>query len=87
MVGIGYDRAHEKDRGRQADAPREMPARGWKDVLIRTFKEVGDDRITLIAAGVTYFLLLALFPTISVMVSLYGLIADPSSVRDHLEAL
>ncbi|HZY69348.1 MAG TPA: YhjD/YihY/BrkB family envelope integrity protein, partial [Devosia sp.] len=87
MASIASERLHQTGRGRQAEAPQKIPARGWKDVLFRTFKEVGDDRVTLIAAGVTYFLLLALFPTISAMVSVYGIFADPATVQDHMTAL
>lgn len=79
--------ASERGRGRDAEAPQEIPAPGWKDVLFRVFKEVGEDRVTLIAAGVTYYLLLALFPTVSAMVSVYGIFADRSTVREHLAAL
>jgi len=74
-------------RGRQANSPAAIPARGWKDVLWRTFKEVGDDRVTLVAAGATYFLLLALFPTVSAVASVYGLFADPSQAQQHAAAL
>jgi membrane protein len=81
---------HQSDRserGRQADSPASIPGPGWKDVLWRTFKEVGDDRVTLIAAGATYFLLLSLFPTVSAIVSVYGLFSDPAEARQHVAAL
>jgi membrane protein len=74
----------EANRGRNAAAPSEIPAPGWKDVLWRTFSEVMDDRVTLIAAGVTYYLLLALFPALGVLVSLYGLIADAASIEKQM---
>ncbi len=51
---------------------------------MRTLKEVGQDRVTLIAAGVTYFLLLALFPTLTAIISIYGLVADPATVQQHV---
>jgi membrane protein len=46
-----------------------------------------EDRITTVAAGITFFGLLALFPAVTALVSLYGLFADPATVRDHLFAL
>lgn len=72
------------DRGREAEAPVAIPARGWKDVLKRTLAEVKQDRVTLVAAGATYFMLLALFPTMAAFVSLYGLFTDPVTVQEHL---
>jgi len=79
--------AHEKGRGRQADAPTEIPARGWKDILWRTYEEFQKDRVMSVAAGVTYYALLAVFPAIAALVSIYGLFSDPSSIQDHLAAL
>src|SRR5262249_36534080 len=49
------------DRGRSADTPAEIPAPGWKDIVFRIYQDIGDDRIVAIAAGVTFFVLLALF--------------------------
>lgn len=74
-------------RGRWAVGPEQIPAAGWKDILWRTYREFKDDRVTLIAAAVTYYLLLSLFPTITAFVSIYGLFADPSTVAKHLRVL
>lgn len=74
-------------RGRTAVVPETIPARGLYDVFWRVLAEVKADRVTLIAAGVTFHLLLALFPTIAAVVSLYGLIADPSTMGHHLREL
>ncbi len=74
-------------KGREADSPAEVPAQGWKDILLRTYAEINDDRVTLIAAAVTYFLLLAIFPALTAFVSLYGLFTDPATVGEHLSAL
>ncbi len=79
--------AHEKGRGREADTPTEIPARGWKDILWRTYEEFQKDRIMSVAAGVTYYALLAVFPAIAALVSIYGLFSDPSTIQNHLSAL
>ncbi|WP_262299119.1 YihY/virulence factor BrkB family protein [Microvirga sesbaniae] len=79
--------AAEKGRGRSADTPTEIPAQGWKDILWRTYEEFGKDRIMSVAAGVTYYALLALFPAIAALVSIYGLFADPATIQDHLNTL
>lgn len=75
------------DRGRHADGPGEIPVTGWKSTLWRVYEEIGDDRVTLVAAGVTYYLLLAMVPGLAAFVSLYGLFADPATVGDHLAQL
>lgn len=71
-------------KGRNADSPGEIPAPGLRDVVWRLYDSLASDRILLIAAGVTFYLLLSIFPAISVFVSLYGLIADPVSIIDRL---
>jgi membrane protein len=80
-------RAKEGGRGREAEKPTQIPATGWKEVAGRLYQEVSDDRIGSIAAGTTFFLLLALFPALAAMVSVYGLIADPASLESHLATL
>jgi membrane protein len=60
---------------------------GWKDILIRVWKNIGSDRVTVIAAGVAFYIILALFPAIAALVSLYGLFADPNTISSHLSSL
>ncbi|MCJ2102790.1 YihY/virulence factor BrkB family protein [Methylobacterium sp. E-046] len=75
------------DRGRQAKRPTEIPAKGWKDIALRTYRDVGENRIMLVSAGVTFFALLAIFPAIAALVSVYGLVADASTINDQLASL
>ncbi|KAB0265061.1 YihY/virulence factor BrkB family protein, partial [Microvirga brassicacearum] len=77
----------ERGIGRHASSPEKIPPRGWKDILWRTYEEVGKDRIMAVAAGVTYYALLAIFPAIAALVSMYGLFADPNTIQEHLGAL
>lgn len=77
----------EPRRGRIAEAPHRIPWRGWKDILWRTGREIGHDRLTVVAGSVTYYTLLAIFPALGVFVSLYGLIADVRLVEEQLVQL
>jgi membrane protein len=79
--------AQEPGRGRVAGGPHAIPGRGWKDVFWRTGREAMQDRITIVAASVTFFTLLAVFPALGVFVSLYGLIADVALVEEQLAQL
>ncbi|MBB4658495.1 YihY/virulence factor BrkB family protein [Parvularcula dongshanensis] len=76
-----------KDRGRHAITPRQLPPRAWFDVLRRFGGGFLDDHLMLVAAGVAYYSLLALFPAIALFVSIYGLISDPSKAADQALAL
>src|SRR5215204_3608286 len=75
------------DRVRHADSAAEIPARGWKDIAYRIYQGISEDKIVAISAGVTFFLLLALFPGIAGLISLYGLFADSTSVGQHLQTI
>lgn len=77
----------EPGRGREADSPTEIPAKGLKDVMWRLYAAISEDRVMLIAAGVTYYLLLSLFPTATVLVSLYGIFSDPAAIADRINFL
>ena len=77
----------QQDRGRTATAPQEIPAKGWKDILWRVWGEIQKDRILAVAAGVTFYTLLALFPAIAAFVSIYGLVADAATISQHLATL
>ncbi len=77
----------EGDRGRDADTPTEVPAKGWKDILKRTYRDIGENRLTLVSAGVTFFVLLAIFPAVAALVSVYGLVADVSTINHQIDAL
>src|SRR5580693_7159840 len=83
----GDRRSPEVGRGRSAERPSQIPARGWKDILLRVYHGISDNRILLVAAGVTFYSLLAIFPRIAAMISIYGLFADPATVAGHLDTI
>jgi len=71
-------------RGRDATKPTHIPLKGWKDILWRTYEQIGEDRLLAVAAGVVFYGLLALFPAITALVSSYALFVDPKSINDHM---
>ena len=77
----------EGGRGREADHPGEIPPPGWKDILWRAWGEVSEQNLFLIAGGVTYAVLLALFPGLAALVSLYGLVFDSGQIERQVAAL
>jgi membrane protein len=81
---VPHARAQEPGRGRHAAAPWEIPWAGWKDILWRTYQQINEDRVLAVAAGVVFYGLLAIFPAITAVVSLYGLFAKASTINEHL---
>jgi membrane protein len=74
-------------RGEQTQTPPPSLGLSLKDMLLRFYRGISGDRILLIAAGVTFYAILALFPGIGAIVSIYGLFADPSGIVAHLDTL
>ncbi|MDB5444644.1 MAG: hypothetical protein JWP73_3020 [Phenylobacterium sp.] len=73
--------------GRMASSPLRIPLQGWKEILVRTYKEFTDDQISLIAAGVSFYTLLAIFPGLAAFVALYGLFSDVAQAQHDLQVL
>lgn len=88
------DRQHERQRGHphdghghQAARLRDIPAKGWKDVALRVKEELQNDRISMVAAGIAFYGFLAIFPTLTAVISIWGLFADPADVQQQLSQL
>ncbi|MFL5333018.1 MAG: YihY/virulence factor BrkB family protein, partial [Geminicoccaceae bacterium] len=84
-------RVLEKDEGghagHDASTPGDIPAAGWWQVLRRVWRETSSDQMSIIAASCAFYALLALFPAISVLISLYGLALDPAAIEHQLIAV
>ena len=85
--GLQSARAAEPGRGRHVQAPWHIPWKGWKDIFWRTYQQIGEDRLLAVSAGVVFYGLLAVFPAITALVSLYGLFASPAAISDQLALL
>jgi membrane protein len=74
-------------RGRSAETPAQVPARGWKEITKRTLQQIKEDNLSIVAAGVAFFGFLAIVPAMAAVIAIYGLVADPSTISSHLDAL
>ncbi len=70
--------------GRTATHPKEIPPRGWRDIAVRVWQNLGRDNASLVAAGIALNALLAIFPALAVLVSVYGMFASPQDVMNDL---
>ena len=59
----------------------------WMELAKAMGRALQEDRVLLVAAGVTFYLFLALFPAIAAFVALYGLVLDPARLSAHADAL
>jgi membrane protein len=73
--------------GVTAEKPTQIPWRGWRQIVKRSWAENKADNMPIIAGGVAFFGFLALFPAMIAMVSIYGLVASPATVADQVDEI
>jgi membrane protein len=75
--------------GGAPEAPTDLPKRSWREVIRRAIREFKEDDLTLLAAALTYYGVLSLFPALLVLLSLLGLLGDSATqaLVDNLESL
>jgi membrane protein len=83
----GQSQNNDRERGRQATQPSEIPRHGWWDILVRVKNQVSEDHVSIVAAGVALYGFLAVFPALAALVSIYGLLMDPGSVQSQMQSL
>lgn len=71
--------APSPEDSRKPDSPPHLDKPSWKLVLKRTFREFSTDKCTDIAASLTYYGVLSLFPGLIALVSLLGVVGQGSS--------
>ena len=86
-TGTARTRAAQRGRGRNADRPTRIPARGWKDIALRVRSEIGDDHTALAAAGIAFFGFLAVIPGLAALVSIAGLVIPADEVTRRSQDL
>jgi membrane protein len=72
---------------RDAGPPRSLGWSGWREAIRDTAAEMISDRVSLSSAGCAFFGTLALFPAISMLIFIYGLLFDPHTVEPQLDTL
>jgi membrane protein len=68
-----------------ASAPGKWP--GWGRILANVYDEVTRDNVTIMAAGVAFWTFLSIFPGMSALISIYGLVADPAVIATQVASL
>lgn len=71
----------------RARSPAELNHLEWWSICIRVAKKAEQYDISMLAAAVAFYSMLAIFPALAVIVTLYALFSDPVDVADHLAAL
>lgn len=83
-TAITHRKAHEPggtEDGRRTTRPLRFSFAEFRAIGVRLFNSVGEEHMTLIAAGVSFYAMLALVPTMIALISLYGFVADPADMQ------
>lgn len=78
--------AHSQ-RGRQAERPTQFPRSGWKDILQRCKEEMTRDHVSMIAAGIAFYGLLAFVPAIVATISLWAILFEPQQIAQQIASI
>ncbi|MBA8827429.1 membrane protein [Saccharopolyspora lacisalsi] len=70
--------------GRWADRPSQIPLRGWRQILVRAWKAGSADNIYMLAGSVAFFTFLAIFPAMISLLTVFGLVADPTQAARRI---
>lgn len=74
-------------RGREADSPKQIPLKGWKDTLVRVKHGIKDNRISMVSAAMAYYALFSFIPALTSVVLIYAWVSDPSEIAQHLASV
>jgi membrane protein len=77
----------DADKGRDADVPGDIPPAGWRDVLQRVRRRVSDDNLSITAAGVAFYALIATFPGLLALSGIYQVLFDRFEMAEQARFL
>jgi membrane protein len=60
---------------------------GWGLILLHVYHETNRDSVSVMAAGVAFWTFLSIFPAMSALISIYGLVSDPAVIATHFASL
>jgi membrane protein len=78
------ERTPDVEDERKPDSPRDLSGSSWKYVLRKTVREFGDDHCPDLAAALTYYAVLAIFPAAIAVISLLGVVSEPQKTVDNI---
>lgn len=67
--------------------PQDIPMKGWHDIVFRVKDDLKDKHISIMAAGIAFYALLAIFPALAALISIYGLVADPMNIQQYFDSI
>jgi len=79
--------ASQTDRRPPPPLQPENKLPGWGRILANVWNEIERDHLSVMAAGVAFWGFLSLFPAMSALISIYGLVSDPVVIGEQVAGL
>ena len=79
--------SNQSGQGNRTGVPAGVSLRLLRGLLLRTWKRSNEKNISLVAGGVTFYVLMALIPGFASLISIYGLLVDPHQIERQVNAL
>src|SRR6476661_11243246 len=76
--------APDANDARKPSSPRDLEKPSWKYIARKTFREFSKDQCPDLAAALTYYSVLSIFPALLALVSLLGLFGDAQKTTSAL---
>lgn len=82
MTTTAHHRTPEPEAAEKPDSPADLHPRSWKYVVRKTIREFSSDQCTDIAAALTYYAVLSVFPGLIAVFSLLGVFGQGRAASD-----
>jgi membrane protein len=87
-MGTTYHHEHANNGHRDKfGADKHYKKRGAKETALIVKDQIQDDHLSIIAAGIAFYIFLALFPAIVALLSIYGLVMEPQQVQQQVDQI
>lgn len=75
------------EKRKKITSPSKIPASGWKKILIKAWQDIDEKNLSLVSAGVAFYVFLAVFPALIALISIYGLVLDPQQLQQQITSI
>lgn len=84
-VGAGIGLLRKKDTKPKANHPHQLPQSSLKQAIMETAGDIGEKKLDVMAAGIAYYTLLAIFPALAAGIAIMLMMMGPDEIK-HISA-
>lgn len=86
-MASAQQRVNDPDRKPSPRKPHRVSKGGKKEILVNLKNGISNDHLSIVAAGVAFYVMLSIVPALAAAISIYGLVADPHDIQEHFSAM